>query len=270
MTKELQISTPEGFLKKWAPALETYAIRKYDQESFIKSAMLAFMENKDLLKALETDRGRISVSHALRFAATTGLSLNPQEGKAAIIAYESKKDKSIHVSYQIMKNGMIDIVLESGQVEFLKSEHVREKDIFKLKCTADGDNYEFEPALKDRGEIIGFFASIKLKSGETHVKWMTIEEIEEFRDKYSSNYKFNKDNQENPWNKSFASMGIKTVMKALLRSVKISDNVSELVNSDNDIIDIELENTQGTTGDQALEKLENKEKKQPDSDGGLL
>ena len=67
------------FLKSFGKSLKDYAVRDYNQTSFLKSAMIAIADSKDLSECLNTDAGKRSLFSALRYAATTGLSLNPQE-----------------------------------------------------------------------------------------------------------------------------------------------------------------------------------------------
>jgi recombination protein RecT len=248
-------------IKEYAPALSEYAVRKYDQTAFLKSAMLAIESNPELKKCITTDIGKASFIQSLRYASTTGLSLNPQEGKAAIIPRKTKQgDKYVDVvTYQVMKNGMIDLALESGKVEFIEADYVKKNDHFTgIRKTMDGVNYEFSPALKDRGELIGFFAVMKMKSGATHGKWYTLQEINDHRKQYSE--------------KSYMpeiGYGLKTTVKALLRSVSISAEIDAIVKTD-DAWTIEPEQ-RGVTATETAEKLKT-EKKVVDStvQGDLL
>lgn len=221
------------FLNKAHGTLKNYAVRPYDQDSFIKSAMLAIVESENLKECLKTEQGRLSLFGALRFASSTGLSLNPQEGKAALIPYGGK------VQYQIMKNGIVELALSSGMVDFVTADIVRERDKFELSKSMSGDNYEYVPAKTDRGDVIGFFAGCKLKSGSTHVKYMTRQEVEEMRDKYSATFKAKP--EASPWSKSFNGMGIKTVLKSLFRNLSISTALDDALGNDEktgSIIDI--------------------------------
>ena len=254
-------------IKEYAPTLSEYAVRKYDQTAFLKSAILAIESNPDLKKCIATDIGKASFIQSLRFASTTGLSLNPQEGKAAIIPRKMKQGKDSKgndayvdvVTYQVMKNGMIDLALESGKVEFIEADYVKQNDEYSgIIKTMSGVDYKFAPALKDRGELIGFFAVMKMKSGATHGKWYTLDEITAHRKQYSE--------------KSYMpeiGYGIKTVIKALLRSVSISAEIDALVKSD-DAWTVEPEH-RGVTADETAEKLKT-EKKVVDStiQGDLL
>lgn len=246
------------FDEKRSNALSEYAPNGVDPKGWIKSAMMAVSTTPSLQECLNTPAGKSSLHEALRFAASTGLSLNPQEGKAALVAYKGK------ASHQIMKNGMIDLAQRSGKVKFITCDTVRENDEFTIEKTAEGDNYSFKPARKNRGEIDGFFAAVGLIDGSCNVKYMTVEEIERHRDSYSSMYKFKKESS--PWNHSFEGMGLKTIMKSLLRNVSISPELSQAVGADDEsevapeIKDITPDVGKGTSQDELAEVLENKPK----------
>lgn len=244
-------------IQEYAPALKEYAVRSYDQKAFLKSAVLAVKSNPDLEKCISTDIGKASFINSLRFASTTGLSLNPQEGKAAIIPRTTKSGATV-ATYQVMKNGMIDLALESGKVEFIEADYVRKNDFFTgIKKTMAGVDYEFAPALKDRGELLGFFAVMKMKSGATHGKWLTTKEIEDHRKKYSE--------------KSYMpeiGYGLKTVVKSLLRSVSISPEIDAMIDSD-DSFTVEDE-TKGVTSENVVEKLKAENGKVIDAQTGEL
>jgi phage RecT family recombinase len=237
-----------GFLSERKNSLEKFAVATYDHSVFMKSAMLAIGENEELKKCLATPAGKTSLYNAMKFAATTGLSLNPQEGKAALVAYGGK------VQYQIMKNGLIDLAMSSGQVDFLSSDTVRKNDKFEIAKTMDGDKYNFVPALSERGDILGFFAAVKLKNGQCHVAWMTKSEVDEHKNKYSK-----AKGDFSPWQKSFEGMGIKTVIKKLFRNLHLSGDVTAAIGSDDASesgdFDFDVE-TRGATSEQAAEKLQ--------------
>lgn len=211
------------FLHKMAPNLRGYALSSYKEEEFLKSAMMAISENDELRKCLNNDQGKMSLYKALKFGATTGLSLNPHAGEAALIAYSGK------ITYQVMKNGMVELAMRSGKVNFITSDTVREADTFEIHKTMDGDSYSFSPARKNRGDIDGFFAALRFTDGVVATKYMTVEEVEAFRDNYSAYYNAKK---AGPWKTSFEGMALKTVMKSLLRSVSISTELDNAVGVD--------------------------------------
>ena len=238
MANDLQTieQNANAFLKGLESTLPAYAVRNYKAETFIRSAMMAIVASPDLQECLITPEGKMSVVNALRMAAGTGLSLNPQEGKACMVAYSKKVGQNWikTASYQVMKNGLIELSLESDKVDYITAETIRENDVFKIMKTPQGDSYTFSPDRKDRGEIDGFMAVLKLKDGRTITQYMTRAETEEHRDKYAKNPR-EKDGELKPghaWVKSFEGMGQKTILKKLLKSTHISREVDHAVGSD--------------------------------------
>lgn len=215
----------QEYMSKMLPGLEMLAQRKYDPKSWAQTVVLAIVESPALTKCLATPEGKASLYHALKFAAATGLSMNPQEGKCALVPYAGK------IQYQIMKNGLIDIALKDPNVRNIRSLVVKENDQFRTLQTLDGDTFEFEPHLTARGEPIGYFAAVKMESGPSYVKYITKAEAEKHRDKYSSMYNSDKKTK-SPWHKSFDGMAEKTVIKELLRTNHISSDLDILVGTD--------------------------------------
>lgn len=231
--------------------LEKFAIRDYKQEYFLRSIILAIGENQDLKDCLVTDAGKISLYHALQRAAATGLSLNPLEGKAALIPYAGK------IVYQVMKQGMIELLMDTGMIEYISADLVRENDKFSIKKSFSGDEYSYEPSLTKRGEIIGFYAACKIKDGQTHVAYMSNEEMLEHKDRYSSS-KGMKD--KSPWEKHYPGMGVKTVIKKLLRNINLPPVVAAAMNDTDtyEIEETEMIDKSGYSADDVKKELKEK------------
>ena len=276
--------TKRGFFEEIQPVLAPMAARTYDQRAFMNSAMMAVDYDPKLQDAIKDEHGRKSMIRALKYAAVSGLSLNPAEGKAALVVYNSKgADGKYHpnVQYQIMKNGKIELVMDSGQVKFLTCDIVKDNDHFRVRKSMDGDSFEFEPAIKDRGETIGFFAAIKLHNGSSGVKYMTIEEIKQVRDTYARRNAYNKEGEqltESAWMKSFDGMGLKTVIKRLLENFKIGSGVYERAEAAEeaswfirdehaDEAEVSTVEVKGTTSADVIEDLKEPESKPDHVDG---
>lgn len=244
-----------AFLTELKATLPTYAIREYKNETFVRSAMIAIISNEDLQSCLTTDQGKTSIINAMRMAAGNGLSLNPQEGKAALIPYSKKigQNKWIKTAqYQVMKNGLIELALESGKVEFITADTVRANDEFTLTKTMNGDEYFFSPARVDRGDIDGFFSAVKMKDGTCHTVYMANDQSKEHRDRFSKKTAMPEE-----------GYGQKTVLKRLLNNLHISREVSQAVGSDNiqeaELLDYPAEN--GTGADDLQQTLTGKKEK---------
>lgn len=224
MSNDIAITdqTVKTALSGWAPDLLYFMPDKPRLKSFIQSAALAIFENADLKNALSTPEGKLSLFRALERGAASGLSLNPQEGKAALVAIAGK------IEWWPMKNGLIELAHESGKLEYIGAETVYAKDKFALKKTAHGDDYDFEPALKDRGEPMLYFAVLALTSGRSVVKMMTLEQMDAWKKKYGKG--LNKPGS--AWNANFNGMAEKTVLKAVLHSTYLGKAVQTALDAD--------------------------------------
>ena len=237
-----------SYIQKIGESLKNYGGGNYDSDRFLRGALLSILDKPDLKNCISTASGKLSLFNALRYAASTGLSLNPQEGKAALIIYKDK------VSYQIMKNGMVELAIQSGKIKNVTADIVKTNDVFSIERKAGGDRYSFKPALFDRGVPIGYFSAVQFIDGTVFVNWMTRQEVEEHRDKYSAMYKFKK--EKSPWTQSFDGMAIKTVIKKMMRNLFISNELQIAVSLDDqtEAEAIEIE-TKGVTSDEIMIEL---------------
>jgi len=193
-----------------------------------QSFALCIIENKELRNALTTDNGKLTLIRAAQRAVSTGLSLNPQEGEGALVAIDGK------VEYWPMKNGIIKGALKTGQVDFIASETIFDKDSFTIKKTAHGDDYDFIPALSERGQPRAYFAVIVLKSGRSVVEFQPIDQVQAWMKKYGKGLS----NPKSAWNRNFDGMAEKTVLKALLHRVHIASSLDNILKIDDENDDI--------------------------------
>lgn len=265
-TKQLTIKeVNEVYIAKYLKGnegrLKSYGGESVNIREFLRGAMLVIMDSFKLRNALTTERGKESLYNALKHAASIGLSLNPSKKESCLIPYDNK-DGTVTIDYQIMKEGYIQLALNSGKVEYINSFTVYENDHIEMKKTLSGDDYVFKPAIKDRGKIVGFMAALKAIDGTGHIKYMTKTEVNEIRDKYSIMYQKNKENS--PWTKSYEGMGLKTALKALFRSISISPDMKKAVKTDDyfEFEEVQERNiTPGVTSEDVKRKIE--KKKQP-------
>lgn len=215
------------------------------KQEFFQSVGLVFADNQNLQECLKTEPGQRSVTQALKMVASTGLSLNPQKQEATLVAYKGK------CTYQIMKEGYVELAMRTGRVQYIGGDVVRENDSFSVNKSMDGDHFDFAPARKDRGDIDGFFAGIVYMDDnnqyQKRVEYMTVDQMEEHRDKYRADKWSPKDKQKNgAWSTSFEGMARKTVMKRLLVNTKISDKLREHIAN-------EVQNYSDVYGDEPIE-----------------
>ena len=191
-------------------------------EAWKQDAALAIIENPDLKAALANEPGRMSLVRALQRSASSGLSLNPQRGESALVPISGK------INFWPMKNGLIKKALETGSLEFIEANTIFSGDKFSIKKTARGDDYDFTPALSDRGFPSAYFAVAVLKSGRSAVEYWTKDQVEAHKKKYGKGAS----NPNSAWGQNFDGMAEKTVLKALLVGLHLPKAVSDLLEMD--------------------------------------
>ena len=110
-----------------------------------------------------------------------------------------------------MKDGFIDLVLDTGSVKYIKIDTVYANDEFRIFETNRGDEYKFGPSRKARGEIDGYFGAIVLNDDACITKYITREQAVEHRKRYSENSALGE-----------REYGEKTVAKMLMKSARIA------------------------------------------------
>jgi len=238
-------------------------------EAWKQDAALAVIENQDLKTAMTTEAGRVSLVRALQRSASSGLSLNPQRGESALVPVGGK------INFWPMKNGLIKKALETGSLEFIEANTVCSGDSFAIKKTARGDDYEFTPAMSDRGFPSAYFAVAVLKSGRSVVEYWTKDQVEAHKKKYGKGA----NNPNSAWSQNFDGMAEKTVLKALLAGLHLPKAVSDLLEMDTAAEQTETRDVteppvgKGTSGeDLAAELTKQQEEKttlgaEPDANG---
>jgi phage RecT family recombinase len=193
-------------------------------EAWKQDAALAVVESKDLRECMATEPGKISLIRALQRSSSSGLSLNPQKGESALVCISGK------VNFWPMKNGIVKMALETGALEYIEANTVYEKDTFKIKKTARGDDYDFEPALDVRGAVKGYFAVAVLKTGRSVVEYWPHAQAEAHKKKFGKGL----NNTASAWNTNADAMHEKSVLKALLSGLHLPRQVSRLLEMDNE------------------------------------
>ena len=135
-------------------------------------------------------------------------------GYAAVIPYGT------NASFQIMRNGWMELAMRTGQVKFIANEVVHKGELVKKnKFTGE---YVFEEDKKESDEIIGYMAYIKLTNGFEKTVYWTVEECKAHALRYSQTYK----KGYGVWKDNFDAMALKSVLKHLI--VKYCPKSAEL------------------------------------------
>lgn len=216
--EQLQKAPAQGPMQKFKAQLYGASAKQYindvisspkEREAFLTSLISVVGNDANLQKC-----NPMSVFHAALKAAPLGLPIEQNLGFAAVIPYGD------NASFQIMRNGWLDLVMRTGQVQFIANEPVHEGELVKAnKFTGE---YVFDEAGKKSDKIIGYMAYIKLLNGFEKTVYWTTEEVKAHALKFSQTYK----KGYGVWKDNFDAMALKTVLKHLI--VKYCPKTTEL------------------------------------------
>ena len=91
------------------------------------------VQNNDLLQKADVN----SIILAAAQAASLDLPINPNLGFSAIIPFNDKKSGKCIATFQIMRDGWVDLCLRSGQFEYLVDGAVYEGELVEKKHFTD-------------------------------------------------------------------------------------------------------------------------------------
>jgi recombination protein RecT len=155
-------------------------------ERMIRIALTAISGNKALLECQP-----LSLCAAVVQASILGLEINTPLGEGYLIPFKNNKIKGPDGKWGVKQaqfvpgyRGLLKLVRNSNWLSMVDAQPVHEGDGFDY---AKGlSPYLLHKRAKgERGPVIGFWAGYILKDGAKNFEFMTVEEIEAHRDRYS-------------------------------------------------------------------------------------
>lgn len=214
------------------------------KEAFVTS-LVSVVGNDANLQKCEP----MSVIYAAMKSVPLGLPIESNLGYAAVIPYGT------NASFQIMRNGWVELAMRTGQVKFIANEIVHKGELVKKnKFTGE---YIFDEDAKESDEVIGYMAYIKLNNGFEKTIYWTVGECKAHALKYSQTYKKGYGN----WKDHFDEMCLKTVLKRLIvkycpKSAELQKAIADdqtVTNKDN--VSTYADNPQGNIDDQGEQQV---------------
>lgn len=190
-------------------------------ERFTRIALTAYSRNEKLQECTPE-----SFLGSMMQAAQLGVEPNTPLGQAYLIPYRNKG--VMEVQFQLGYRGMIDLAYRSGEVQNIQAHEVYENDTFEYELGLN-PKLRHVPALKDRGEVILYYAVFKLTNGGVGFEVMSKEDVEAFAKKKSKTY------GTGPWQSDFDAMAKKTLVKRLLKFAPLKSDFVRAVNTDETI-----------------------------------
>lgn len=206
-----------GLLKRMHTQIEKALPSVITPERFTRIALTAYSDNAALQKC-DAD----SFLGAMMQAAQLGVEPNTPLGQAYLIPYGNK------VQFQLGYRGMIDLAYRSGEIQMIQAHEVHENDEFEYELGLD-PKLRHIPALKNRGEVILYYAVFKLINGGVGFEVMSKEDVETFAKKKSKTYR------NGPWQTDFDAMAKKTLVKRLLKFAPVKSDFVRAVTTDETI-----------------------------------
>lgn len=190
-------------------------------ERFTRIALTAYSRNEKLQECTPE-----SFLGSMMQAAQLGVEPNTPLGQAYLIPYRNRG--VMEVQFQLGYRGMIDLAYRSGEVQNIQAHEVYENDTFEYELGLD-PKLRHVPALKDRGNVILYYAVFKLTNGGVGFEVMSKEDVEAFAKKKSKTY------GTGPWQSDFDAMAKKTLVKRLLKFAPLKSDFVRAVTADETI-----------------------------------
>lgn len=152
-------------------------------------------------------------------------------GQSYIIPYWSGKRNCYEAQFQIGYQGLIDLFYRHSLAKELYAEPVHKNDRFKLKLGTDR-YIDHEPAIDDRGEVIGYYAVAKLSTGAQNFCYMSVADAERWKKQYG---KTDRSGAYGVWDSDFDAMALKTCIKRVLKLMPKSVEMIRIIEADEQI-----------------------------------
>lgn len=170
-----------------------------------------------------------SVLTVLMRSAELGLEPNSALGGMWLIPYENKKTGKVECQGIIDYRALVELARRSGEIAAIFAEVRCENDKWKRTLGTD-PSIIHEPAEdEDRGDVMGFYAVAKLKSGEVQFAYMTKKDVDLIRSRSRAS-------SSGPWVTDYNEMAKKTVLRRLCKMLPLQSQVKEQL-SDEEAID---------------------------------
>jgi len=216
-----QARTVEQLLAAHASEIARAVPRHLNADRLLRIATVAIRQTPELLECTPHSLLAAVIQCAI-------LGLEPGVlGHAYLVPFHNRQSGTKDVVFVSGYRGLIDLAYRSGRVSSVIARTVRETDSFSLELGSDGDRITHRPALRGTpGKPIGYYAVLSLKDAPPRVVYMTLEEVDAWRRRYS------KAPDRGPWVDAFDQMAWKTVVRQVLRWAPLTVELARALSHD--------------------------------------
>lgn len=207
-------TTMQGLIQAMEPQIRKALPSVITPERFTRMVLTALSSTPKLQTCTPQ-----SFLGAMMQAAQLGVEPNTPLGQAYLIPYGNV------CQFQLGYKGLIDLAYRSGEVSSIQAHEVHENDTFEYEYGLE-PKLKHVPAQKDRGNVIMYYAVLKLKNGGIGFEVMSREDVEKFAMKKSKAYR------SGPWQTDFDEMAKKTVLKKVLKYAPLKTEFARAVATD--------------------------------------
>lgn len=164
---------------------------------------------------------------AMMQAAQLGVEPNTPLGQAYLIPY--RNHGQLECQFELGYKGYLSLFYRSGGKD-LQAHEVYENDTFEFEFGLE-PKLRHAPAMKDRGQVIAYYAVWRTKDGGYGFDVMSVEDIR------AHMHKFSKAAEKgfSPWTTNFDEMAKKTVIKKALKYAPLSTEFVRAMSADETI-----------------------------------
>ena len=159
----------------------------------------------------------ISLIGGLMQASSLGLELGGVLGQAYLVPYFNNTLKVREAQFQIGYKGLIALAGRSPKVRDFDAHAVYENDEFDVQLGTDPKVRHKPPKKGDRGQLVGVYAVLHTSNGGVQIEWMTREQIDSHKAKYSKGR-----SGSTPWDTAYDEMARKTPLRRLGKRTPVS------------------------------------------------
>lgn len=221
--------TFKELVKACAPQLQSVMPKGFSAERLVQMSVAAYKTTPKL-----SECSIPSILSCCLQCATLGLEPSAVDGlgRAYIIPRYNRNTKSYEATFQLGKNGMLELVRRSGEIESIRTQCVYEGDGFVYFENETGVHFNYEPdvnAPHDKEHLKLVYLSCHLKDGGFVFLVMSKGEIDSVMSRSSS--KDRNGSVTGPWATDYEAMAEKTVVRRafnrgmLPRSVEVASAV---------------------------------------------
>lgn len=215
--------TMKDYVNVMMPEIKKALPNTITPERFTRIVLSAISNNKQLQQCTPT-----SFLAGMMNAAQLGLEPNTPLGQAYLIPYKNKG--TLEAQFQIGYKGLIDLAYRSGQVKTIYAEEVCENDEFEYELGLN-PKLVHKPAVKDRGDVIYYYAVFKLVNGGEGFAVMSKDDVKKHMNRFSKAAQAGF----SPWQTNFDEMAKKTVIKKVLKYAPLSTDIMNQIAQDETI-----------------------------------